>query len=375
MSGEHGARRRLPRPRRRVVVAGCLVAALVVAALAIGYVTTAGHPGPGGRPAAAATRSPAPAAGPTATVERRDLVKTTSVDGSLGFGDPTPVEVKAQGTVTWLPATGAALDRGSTLVRIDDAPVLVLLGGIPLYRPLATPGMTGSDVSMVAQNLVALGVLHSADPQHAVVDAPFLAAVRALQTKAGLPVDGVVAPSWAHVLPAASRVASVSAVLGDAPDGTLLSVTGTTKVVAASVDPATAPPLAAGEAVSVTLPDGSHVPAHVATVGTTVTRSDAGSGGGGASPSDHLALTVTLDDPAAVAGLDAGPVSIVVASERRDHVLVVPIAALLSLREGGFALQRRDGSLVAVSVGLFAGDLVEVSGRGLAAGMRVVTAR
>jgi len=50
------------------------------------------------------------------------------------------------------------------------------------------------------------------------------------------------------------------------------------------------------------------------------------------------------------------------------------VSALLALREGGYALQRPDGTLVAVRTGMFAGGLVEVSGKGLAEGSKVVTA-
>jgi multidrug efflux pump subunit AcrA (membrane-fusion protein) len=50
---------------------------------------------------------------------------------------------------------------------------------------------------------------------------------------------------------------------------------------------------------------------------------------------------------------------------------------LLALGEGGYALQVAEGGktrLVGVRTGMFAGDLVEVTGPGLTAGMRVVRA-
>jgi hypothetical protein len=56
----------------------------------------------------------------------------------------------------------------------------------------------------------------------------------------------------------------------------------------------------------------------------------------------------------------------------------VPVNALLALASGGYAVEMVDADgthrLVAVSVGLFddAEGLVQVSGRGLAAGQRVV---
>ena len=60
------------------------------------------------------------------------------------------------------------------------------------------------------------------------------------------------------------------------------------------------------------------------------------------------------------------------------HALVVPVAALLSLANGGYAVEVVSASgihsLVQVSLGLFddADGLVQVSGSGLAAGQSVV---
>jgi hypothetical protein len=57
----------------------------------------------------------------------------------------------------------------------------------------------------------------------------------------------------------------------------------------------------------------------------------------------------------------------------RTGVLAVPVGALIALREGGYAVQRPDGSLIAATTGLFAGGMVQVSGPGLADGTTVVT--
>jgi hypothetical protein len=54
-------------------------------------------------------------------------------------------------------------------------------------------------------------------------------------------------------------------------------------------------------------------------------------------------------------------------------VLAVPVGALVALREGGYALQTPEGTLIAVGTGVFAGGLVEVKGAGITAGQSVVT--
>ena len=82
-------------------------------------------------------------------------------------------------------------------------------------------------------------------------------------------------------------------------------------------------------------------------------------------------VTVTLDDPAAVANLSGTDVSVVVTRQRHDDVTAVPVTALLALAEGGYAVERAsDHRLVPVELGLFDDGWVEVSG--VDAGLRVV---
>jgi hypothetical protein len=61
-------------------------------------------------------------------------------------------------------------------------------------------------------------------------------------------------------------------------------------------------------------------------------------------------------------------------SETHKNVLSVPIEALLALKEGGYGLQVVEGGstrVIAVEVGMFASGRVEVSGDGVAEGMKV----
>ena len=55
-------------------------------------------------------------------------------------------------------------------------------------------------------------------------------------------------------------------------------------------------------------------------------------------------------------------------------MLTVPVAALVALREGGYGVEVVEGDqprIVAVKTGLFANGRVEVTGDGLAEGMKV----
>jgi hypothetical protein len=100
-------------------------------------------------------------------------------------------------------------------------------------------------------------------------------------------------------------------------------------------------------------------------------------GGGGSSP-PTIEVDVTPSDPAATGSLDQAPVNVSITTASVKDALVVPVAALLALGSGGYALEEIGSNgahrLVAVELGIFddARGLVQVSGTGVAAGQRVV---
>jgi hypothetical protein len=94
---------------------------------------------------------------------------------------------------------------------------------------------------------------------------------------------------------------------------------------------------------------------------------------GAADATPKLTITITADKPATVAKLDSADVQVDFAAETHKGVLVAPVGALLALSEGGYAVQVEGGGLVAVETGIFTKGLVEVTGDGLRAGVRVVT--
>ena len=85
-------------------------------------------------------------------------------------------------------------------------------------------------------------------------------------------------------------------------------------------------------------------------------------------------MTVRLTQPAATRHLDQAPVGVNIVSAQARGVLAVPVSALVALAGGGYAVDVVQGSavhLVAVQTGLFSQTLVQVSGAGLSAGLRV----
>ena len=89
-----------------------------------------------------------------------------------------------------------------------------------------------------------------------------------------------------------------------------------------------------------------------------------------------IPITVTPDDTSALEGLQEASVSLGLTSETRTGVLSVPLGALVALSTDQFGVEVVDekGEIrrVPVTVGLFAGDRVEVSGDEIAEGQRVV---
>jgi hypothetical protein len=82
---------------------------------------------------------------------------------------------------------------------------------------------------------------------------------------------------------------------------------------------------------------------------------------------------VTLAGHHSGAGLDEAAVSVNFAQRRANHVLSVPVTALVAVSGGNYALQQAAAphTLIPVTVGLFAAGYVQVSGAGIHPGLHV----
>lgn len=314
----------------------------------------------GGRPDAGATTGrDTPQA--TTAVRRMTLTNSVTVSGELGFGAAEPVTAIATGTVTWLPAVGSTVRRGEQLLRADEKPVLLLYGGLPMYRDLAE-GAKGADVEQFERNLAALGYRgFTADETYS---AATTAAVKRWQHDLGLDETGAVQRQRVVYAAGALRVAGHTVRPGAAATGEILTATGRDRVVTVQVDAGGAPWAARGTRVTVILPGGAAVAATVAEVGTTAT---AGGGEGGTT----VPVRVELASQKAAAKFERTPVDVRYVAQQRKNVLAVPVGALLALAEGGYGLELADGRIVPVTTGLVAGGQVEVRGPGIAAGTNV----
>lgn len=232
--GEAQSARRLTRRRAAaaaLLAIACAVAAIVV--LASGGANR-GAPAKGVPPGYA-----------TATLTRRTLTESASVDGTLGYGTTTELYDRLSGTFTWLPSVGSTIDRGGTLFRIDDLPVVLMYGSVPAYRNLKEGVSDGSDVIQLNDNLVALGY----DPYGAIGErnhfgAATAEAVRRWQKAEGLSQTGSVELGRVIFAPSARRVTALKVALGQDPPGasTTPASTAPASTTPASTTPASTTP-------------------------------------------------------------------------------------------------------------------------------------
>ena len=69
-----------------------------------------------------------------ATITTTDLIQETSYDGVLGSITDDPVKTKIGGTITKIPEPGDTIKQGEALFAIDDQPVLLMYGDMPVFR-------------------------------------------------------------------------------------------------------------------------------------------------------------------------------------------------------------------------------------------------
>ena len=358
-----------PAGRRRGRVA--VIAAVLAVAVAAGTaaVLTLGPtlrgPDGGGGPDGSGSGTLPPS---TATVTRQTLVDRQSSNGQLGYGDSIALAPRLAGTVTALASIGTVVSRNQVLYRIDDQPVLLLYGSVPAYRALA-PDVTGKDVEQLEQNLRDLGYRgFTVDDTYSGATAT---AVRKWQKDVGLTPTGTVELGWVVFEPGPIRVDGQEAVRGDAAQAgqSLLTYTGTTRVITVELAVSEQRLATADAAVVVRLPSGAAVPGKITGIRTVIKPAE-----GNNPATTKVQVTVTVDDEKALGTLRQAAVQVRFTASQRVNVLTVPVSALLALAEGGYGVQVVDGGrtrIIAVRTGLFADGRVEVSGDGLADGMSV----
>ncbi|HEX3389650.1 MAG TPA: hypothetical protein VHT94_11490 [Streptosporangiaceae bacterium] len=353
------------RPRRRRVAATVVV---VVLGASTGAAWAAGVFRPAG-----SSRGNAAAAPPrTYTVTRENISATTAENATLGYAASYTVTGAAGGTLTWLPSGGQVIRQGQVLYRTGNGtPVVLLYGSVPDWRAMSE-GTAGQDVTQLNRDLVRLGYASSSDISSLGWDYyswETQDAVQKMEQALGVP-DPPGSLSLGSVLfqPEALRVSQVTASLGSPASGPILSATSDRHIVTISLSTSLESEVKAGDAVTVTLPDGSTTPGVITSVGAVAS---------GPSSAPTVPVSVKLTDPSAAGTLDQAPVTVNITTASAPDVLVVQVGALLAQPSGGYAVEVAGAGssrrLVAVTVGLFddATGLVQVTGN-LTPGERVV---
>lgn len=344
--------------RRGVLAAGAVALAL---AAGLGVVAFVGS-------------GPAPAQNvPTAfaRVVRTDVIARQQVAGTLDFlGGFTVVNAGAGGLVTWLPAGGAIVRRGRPLFELDRRPVVLLYGSRPAYRDFALGMSDGADVRDLKRNLRALG--YGALTLDGRFDLATLAAVEQWQRALAVAPTGRLPLGSVVFAPGAVRVGAAATSVGAAvqQEAAVEAASATTPGVLVSLDVGAGAQVHAGDHVIVTMPDGSPVPGRVSVVGRVAVT--ANSSQGGPPPTPTVSASIALAQGSASSALDQAPVQVAITTDERSNALAVPVDALLAQPGGGYAVRTHTG-LISVTPGLFddVASVVEVSGSGLSAGLRV----
>jgi peptidoglycan hydrolase-like protein with peptidoglycan-binding domain len=284
-------------------------------------------------------------------------------------------------TFTALPSVGQIVRRGGSLYEIDGQPVVLLYGSVFPTRAFVAGTSAGPDVAELNANLDALG--YGQELAGDSFTAATATAIRAFQSAHGLSVTGELPLGSVVFEPGPVRVTSVTPTVGQTVmPGPVLAITSIARQVKVALDAAQQASVKVGDAVTITLPDNQATPGRISFVSSVATSPSSSSGhpggsGGEEESSPTIEVDVTPSEPAATGHLDQAPVNVSITTESVQGALAVPIDALLALAGGGYALEVAEGRihrLEAVSLGLFddAEGLVQVSGREVSAGQRVV---
>jgi multidrug efflux pump subunit AcrA (membrane-fusion protein) len=302
----------------------------------------------------------------TALVEKGELRGTTTKPGVLARTEGSTILAGPTGVLTEVPEVGAVIKPGEALYRVDNVPVVAFAGELPQWRAFESGMADGPDVMQLEENLHAWGYLNQAATDH--FDWYTTVAIEKWQKATGQQVTGTIALGAIHFGSGDQVVSDRKAIVGDTVSSgqELYLTTGTEKVVTVDLPIGSTLAKADGE-VEVVLPVGGSTPGRVRSVGDPVTDEDG---------KTTVPVVIVLADAAKVTDLDQIDVSVGFVSETRKNVLSVPVTALGARVGGGFRVQVSGAGgvtkNVAVEVGLFAGDRVEITSGNLTAGDRVV---
>ena len=314
--------------------------------------------------------------GATATVTKGDLVGETTVQGTLHYADSYTLKSAFEGVVTALPTPGTSLTQGSHVYTVAGNNTYLLHGATPAWRAFEEGMSDGEDVTQLETALSELGYFDATPNAH--FDWNTIAAIKKWQKALTLTQNGTLPLGTVLFAPEDLRIGALKARVGDnaTMETELFTASSSRQVISANLKLSDQALGVVGNSVTVRLPGSA-----TTTTGTITSveppREKAGEEGSKETTKERIIpITVTPDDTSALEGLQEASVSLGLTSETRTGVLSVPLGALVALSTDQFGVEVVDekGEIrrVPVTVGLFAGDRVEVSGDEIAEGQRVV---
>lgn len=296
-------------------------------------------------------------------VTRGSLTTDHEFNATVSFGDSWILTTDAEGIVTRSRPAGTVIQPSDSLVWIDDRPLLLAAGEVPMYRELLKIGrgerdeagdrrglLEGPDVEQLQQFLLDAGFDGDGG---LVVDGTFgpttETAVKDWQTSVGHPRTGRVDTSQIIFAPRKVRVAS------DIRTGDRFATIEVTEAVASVIVDTSnrdRSALPIGATVRVQLADGTTHSGEV------VEQEQVDQDG-------QRVWRTTVSVEEALSG-DATTATLTATQVLAEDVLVVPVGALLALAEGGFALEVSTGDdttrLERVTVGEVLDGRAEIDG-------------
>ncbi len=280
-----------------------------------------------------------------------------------------PVLNRATGTLTAMPSDHVIrISAGDQLYEVDERPVTVAVGTVPMYRDIAR-GAAGEDVRQAQQMLADAGLLSG--PVDGVAGQQFVNAVRAWQRDLYVDDTGVIGIGdivFIPQLPAAVAVSTEYAVgailVGGEPLLTPIAAQASTSIVVPETQSAEIP---AGAAVTVVVGE---------------QEIDGKVGDRQATESGNTRVEITspddspLCDQGCAESLDQLSTAVLATVVRVPQTsgLTVPVTALWTDEAGGVSLRPLVGEPVDVEIAASATGIAVVEGEGVVAGMAVLVA-
>jgi peptidoglycan hydrolase-like protein with peptidoglycan-binding domain len=288
------------------------------------------------------------------------------------------------GIVTWMPSAGTVVSRGQPIFRLDNQPVVLLYGMIPVWRGFASGMSPGPDIAQLETNLLSLGYGQSVglktDGTYTAADAR---AITAFTQSVGLVASSQLGFGTILFEPGPIVITGHSVVLGSRVGaGTqVVQVASTTPEVVAELSAAQAADIAVNTPATFLIGTTKSVNLNgrVSSISPSAQGNPAGSGASSSAngSSQNIQVTIEITDAPPDLPLRSQPVLIQFQTKVVPSAYIVPITALIALVGGGYALQVDDGNgkshLLAVTVGAIdeTDGVAQVTGVGVRQGLMV----